>query len=225
MNLVAKEDANGWNCLLSLNAELTKHGISYPVNFVCGIFTAVVSCKDLVPTQSWVKLFMAESNIDNIDSANELFQSLLAVYNKTAMQLYDDRFAPVLLESMKLVNWHEGTTESIMDWCFGYCRGMELSPSIWLKEQYEYSMPIALLGGVIDIDKEEPPTNEELADFAMMVPSLAQSVYNIAFDAREDEIEFQSEKSKLGRNEPCLCGSGKKYKKCCLEGKKIERIH
>ena len=23
-------------------------------------------------------------------------------------------------------------------------------------------------------------------------------------------------KSKIGRNDPCLCGSGKKYKKCCL---------
>jgi len=24
------------------------------------------------------------------------------------------------------------------------------------------------------------------------------------------------EKQKTGRNEPCPCGSGKKYKKCCL---------
>ncbi len=22
---------------------------------------------------------------------------------------------------------------------------------------------------------------------------------------------------KIGRNDPCLCGSGKKYKKCCLD--------
>ncbi|HQS84070.1 MAG TPA: SEC-C metal-binding domain-containing protein [Alphaproteobacteria bacterium] len=22
--------------------------------------------------------------------------------------------------------------------------------------------------------------------------------------------------NKLGRNDPCFCGSGKKYKKCCL---------
>ena len=24
--------------------------------------------------------------------------------------------------------------------------------------------------------------------------------------------------SKIGRNEPCPCGSGKKYKKCCKDG-------
>ena len=29
---------------------------------------------------------------------------------------------------------------------------------------------------------------------------------------------------KQGRNEPCLCGSGKKYKRCCL-GKEQKAIH
>ena len=27
--------------------------------------------------------------------------------------------------------------------------------------------------------------------------------------------EIDSSKSKIGRNDPCICGSGKKYKKCC----------
>jgi len=31
------------------------------------------------------------------------------------------------------------------------------------------------------------------------------------------------EKRKLGRNKPCWCGSGKKYKKCCLEKDLKER--
>jgi len=29
------------------------------------------------------------------------------------------------------------------------------------------------------------------------------------------ETPFQREGSKVGRNDPCPCGSGKKYKKCC----------
>ncbi|BEP30313.1 SEC-C metal-binding domain-containing protein [Helicovermis profundi] len=27
---------------------------------------------------------------------------------------------------------------------------------------------------------------------------------------------FSVKKNKIGRNDPCPCGSGKKYKKCCL---------
>jgi preprotein translocase subunit SecA len=39
-------------------------------------------------------------------------------------------------------------------------------------------------------------------------------------DDDEAEPKFvvkQLSSSKIGRNEPCPCGSGKKYKKCCLE--------
>ncbi|RLG12707.1 MAG: hypothetical protein DRN71_05790 [Candidatus Nanohalarchaeota archaeon] len=28
---------------------------------------------------------------------------------------------------------------------------------------------------------------------------------------------LETKANKTGRNEPCLCGSGKKYKKCCLK--------
>jgi len=29
-------------------------------------------------------------------------------------------------------------------------------------------------------------------------------------------------KPKIGRNSPCPCGSGKKYKKCCLDKEKTK---
>lgn len=32
---------------------------------------------------------------------------------------------------------------------------------------------------------------------------------------RIESIKLQAERSKIGRNEPCPCGSGKKFKKCC----------
>ena len=31
----------------------------------------------------------------------------------------------------------------------------------------------------------------------------------------EPQIPYQRESAKIGRNDPCPCGSGKKYKKCC----------
>lgn len=30
-----------------------------------------------------------------------------------------------------------------------------------------------------------------------------------------DIVQYRRESPKVGRNEPCVCGSGKKYKKCC----------
>ena len=45
------------------------------------------------------------------------------------------------------------------------------------------------------------------------------SIYEVCldgFDVVEDETVKRAE-PKLGRNEPCWCGSGKKYKKCHLD--------
>lgn len=30
-------------------------------------------------------------------------------------------------------------------------------------------------------------------------------------------VKQKKEKEKIGRNDPCFCGSGEKYKKCCME--------
>ena len=35
--------------------------------------------------------------------------------------------------------------------------------------------------------------------------------------AEEQSQHESSSKRKVGRNDPCPCGSGKKYKKCCLK--------
>lgn len=37
-----------------------------------------------------------------------------------------------------------------------------------------------------------------------------------AFEAFEHDLPYVRAEPKVGRNDPCPCGSGKKYKKCCL---------
>jgi len=36
---------------------------------------------------------------------------------------------------------------------------------------------------------------------------------------REANIQPVRTKPKIGRNEPCICGSGKKYKNCCIKNR------
>ncbi len=55
-------------------------------------------------------------------------------------------------------------------------------------------------------------------ELAEMLQSIAQGklkakVYGTrVFDGNGKEVILE-----IGRNDPCLCGSGKKYKKCCLK--------
>ena len=61
------------------------------------------------------------------------------------------------------------------------------------------------------------------------IDTKSSELYDIVETAVEEEEKIDKEQeiitktssneipSKLGRNEPCYCGSGKKYKKCCLK--------
>lgn len=51
-----------------------------------------------------------------------------------------------------------------------------------------------------------------------LYPDRRQDVEQIQWDSQE-EGTFVRENRKIGRNEPCPCGSGKKYKNCCGKGK------
>jgi uncharacterized protein YchJ len=47
--------------------------------------------------------------------------------------------------------------------------------------------------------------------------TMLQKLFNGLDDNFDDkELPYVRETLKVGRNEPCPCGSGKKYKKCCL---------
>jgi hypothetical protein len=60
--------------------------------------------------------------------------------------------------------------------------------------------------------KPSGPTQAEID--AMVTKALAQSTQAPA--SQNQASPNKRTKPKVGRNEPCRCGSGKKYKRCCL---------
>jgi len=91
-----------------------------------------------------------------------------------------------------------------------------------------------VLAEPIDMESLEPSTEVALVfDFETlyktMVSYKAEHLYNLPewnhvfteekrkalfWETKKSSIYIRSE-AKVGRNEPCTCGSGKKYKKCC----------
>ena len=56
-----------------------------------------------------------------------------------------------------------------------------------------------------------PQKHRELAKFA----KEADNNWYYLDGEVEGHVTFKRETPKVGRNEPCPCGSGKKFKKCC----------
>ncbi len=63
--------------------------------------------------------------------------------------------------------------------------------------------------------REKRETERELTETQKQFKIISDSLWNEPDD--EDEmLPFVRDEPKIGRNDPCPCGSGKKYKKCCL---------
>jgi uncharacterized protein len=113
-------------------------------------------------------------------------------------------------------------------WAYGYMLGVELRHEQWQLLFDDLNGPIVLrpirLLDAGDITPEEelliktPIQREELAK---QIPASVAWIYRYWLPYRQANFErsiattFQREQPKIGRNDPCPCSSGKKYKKCC----------
>ena len=82
---------------------------------------------------------------------------------------------------------------------------------------------------IMDIAAEEMTAEQESA-IQTLVEAKAASVENMVGAGQRPTFRFTKPRPvvkdhKIGRNDPCPCGSGLKYKKCCLNSGKYETSH
>ena len=109
------------------------------------------------------------------------------------------------------------------EWTTGFEQGFELWPGDWPEKAGDTGIAEALLETVLGPDEETPPAEGEEAQLAELeekgiaVHRLVQAWRALGLPAPVQVLVSAASVSKggPGRNEPCPCGSGKKYKKCC----------
>jgi uncharacterized protein len=118
------------------------------------------------------------------------------------------------------------------DWASGFLRGMELRRKDWAylvddDENGGALVPIFALAHEHDPDPEirsyhesvSPELREKLiigvAAGVMRIYQYFQDRRLMAGHTVGDSTAYRRTTTKVGRNEPCPCGSGKKYKRCC----------
>lgn len=116
----------------------------------------------------------------------------------------------------------EGKKYLIVDeWCHGYMRGVALDAFAWRASEAdieELLRPIRLRGTVEGWGRID---TMNAADQAREQNAIAQSVralHKYWLDRRAlQSAPSRRASPKVGRNDPCPCGSGRKYKHCCLQ--------
>jgi uncharacterized protein len=120
---------------------------------------------------------------------------------------------------------HEHNGKTLIDaeaWCWGFWEGMELHAGswepIWKSEVAELMRPLYLLGAD-EIEEAELPLVEDPVkahQLALEIEANLPAIYRYWLPLRKAAVEtVRHETPKVGRNDDCPCGSGKKFKKCC----------
>jgi uncharacterized protein len=216
-----------------LSAVLNRFGDKRAMNLeqLDGFLSALICCPDLVPPSEYLpKIWGGDIVLEDQFSAQPILKDFLSLIMRHWNSIVDtlqsgDVYMPLLLED------ESGITHG-NDWANGFLRGMDLRKEDWadLLDDEEHGgslVPILALAHENDPDPAmrpyKEPVSAELRE--TLIVGAAAGVNNIYhyFEAQrlfgKDQLgnlsTFRRSMPKIGRNEPCPCGSGTKFKHCC----------
>lgn len=183
-----------------------------------GFLTAIVSAPStLMPSRWQPLLFGGPPQFESLEQAQEVFGLLTRMNNEIAHDLLVGSFEPLgYPDPLDLERW-----------CVGYLAGARLDPAWVGRDDHGTALtfPMGVLAGELDLVGEADVDGNPIVDatkheelYRERLPDYAQDLYDYFAEQRRAGLDRPpaSKSSKVGRNDPCPCGSGKKFKKCCL---------
>ena len=200
---------------------------------VDGLFCALIASPTMIGPSGYLPVILGgepQNSAVFADStdANDTFSLLMRYWNGIVTDFSE--------ETVHLPYIEEPGTDHIpgREWARGFMRGTRLAPAGWKRlfsdDSEGLPVTIALVAGEVDPQWPKEPLTREKSDELLqwMFAGAARAYRYFAADRREFAASAPADSSfddypetyvrpepKVGRNEPCPCGSGKKYKKCC----------
>lgn len=138
-------------------------------------------------------------------------------------------FIPLLSSEGKAYDHLQCDKAALEQWCRGYLEGMQVAQPLKLHQGDDrlavFYTPLLVLAS--DDQAVEQHLGKALKDITLeelrivsaeILPEAIADIYNYWREWGEKNSLFQQQAfPKIGRNDLCPCGSGKKYKKCCWQ--------
>jgi uncharacterized protein len=190
-----------------------------------GYLTAIVIGPEMVPMQEWLPRVWGASSengpaFKNDKEAQRIMNLIARFMNEIAItfEVAPKEYEPLYCE-------HEIDGRMLIDgegWAWGFWEGIDLRAEawepIWSSNLAEMIEPIYLLGAE-ELEESEMELVEDPVQrhkLAIALEAAIPEVYKFWLPHRTSGVTtVERDAPKVGRNDPCPCGSGKKYKKCC----------
>lgn len=205
----------------------------------CGFLFAIACAPELVQPSEWMPLVFHDQDAayDSLEQARDILPLLMALYNHVNQQVFAG--SPALPANCAVHNEATHNLEEdapLGQWARGFLAGHQ-----WLSELWDEYVPDALseeLGSLLMVlsffasrqlaEAFYRETDAGRGTFAqmcqLMVRLLPDAQTDYARMGRSIATVLQEQRNaehtparriRIGRNDPCPCGSGRKYKKCC----------
>lgn len=212
--------------------------MTYPQ--LAGFLFSVACAPEVIPPSEWMPIVFndGDAGFETPREAEQVIEAMMALYNECGRQGTEEGEAlPPGCEILAPPLRNLEADAPLSRWARGFVTG-----SSWLEEIWDELTPDELdgeLGGILMIlsffaspklaeaylkDAKEGLTIERMAETILPVFPDATTGYarmgRIFYQALMEEDtpeEKPPARPKVGRNDPCPCGSGKKFKKCCAE--------
>lgn len=161
--------------------------------------------------------------VQSIEMLNRILELIMRLFNSIIAGLEDQPREIYPLWDIREFRGKE--YDDAEGWAFGFSEGVKLCKLEWLTllqtpQGQAWYGPIGLLGeddfgADQDALTKTPAMRSKLA---LQIPAAVVAIYEHWLPLRLAVYEREVAKTlqaKVGRNEPCPCGSGKKFKKCC----------
>lgn len=184
-----------------------------------GYFAAIVSGPRQIDPGIWYPHIWAEQLPKWVnDKEGERFTKLAVELMSEAAYMLGEE--PDDYEAIFLADDNgKGEKLIVSQWCAGYLRGAQVAGWIdaELPEKLEAALAsITLHGSEEGVDELNALSDEQYDASVATVEPAAVALYQYWQEHLEPVLPVRRDEAKVGRNDPCTCGSGKKYKQCCM---------
>ena len=184
-----------------------------------GFLTGIAIGPDLVMPSEWLPLVWGEQypNFECDQEAQEIIGLIMARYNQIISELsnQNDMYEPILMTD---------STEALLGeiWAEGFMLAVQLRKSSWQKIfDSECGTAATLIMALVYPEMLDEITDSD-EDAAIVSDAISEELpitiraIDQYWKLQRSSVEPAIRGPKIGRNAPCPCGSGKKFKKCCL---------
>jgi len=185
-----------------------------------GFFVALACAPHTIMPSVWIQAIWGGEEYspawETEKEFQEFFTAIMAFYNDT-MESMNDRNHEALFLVYKV---GEKTHTIVDEWCNGFLKGSNLWGSLPSADAIVVEKALAqirLFATERGFEELERLNEKEIIEHQEMIEPAVHELFEHFSKQRMNLSQpIVRSEPKIGRNDPCPCGSGKKYKKCCL---------